>query len=107
MKFKTHADEREVTQGGLDPSSQRSLGIKRDKDVLSAEQQALVTEIIREYDLTDFTFTNAYYGPCNGICPGERLIRAQKLGLLKAKPRSKASTSPRQRGRRGQGSVCS
>ena len=90
MKIKTHAEEREVTQGGLDPSSQRSLGVKRDKDVLSAEQQALVAEISQEYDLTDFTFTNAYYGPCNGICRGERLIRAYKLGLLKARPRSTA-----------------
>ena len=60
MKVKARADQTEVTQGGLDPSSHRSLGIKKDKDVLSAEQQALVVEISQKYDLTDFTFTNAY-----------------------------------------------
>jgi len=88
MKVKTHADEKEVMQGGLDPGSQRILGIKRDQDVLTAEQQALVREISSKYDLRDFSPTNSRYGPCNGISPGERLIRAYNLNLLKPRPKN-------------------
>ena len=87
MKIKTGVKEKEAGAPDLDPSSQRALGIRRDKDVLSAEQQALVRKIRSEFVLTDFTTTNNAYGPASGISPGERLIRAYKLGLLRAKPK--------------------
>lgn len=88
MKVKTHAEEKEVGQGGMDASSQKSLGIKSDKDVLTEQQMVLVRDIKRSYDLRDFTATNNKYGPASGLSPGERLLRAYKLGLLQLRPKS-------------------
>lgn len=85
MKIKTHAEEKEVLRGEMDPSSKRSLGIKEDRAVMTPAELELVCEIRRDHDLEDFTATNYKYGPCGGISIGQRLIRAYKLGLLTAK----------------------
>ena len=90
MKIKTHAEEKEVLQGEMDPSSKRSLGIKEDRAVLTSTELELVRKIRQDYDLGDFTATNYKYGPCGGISIGQRLIRAYKLGLLTAKTKQKS-----------------
>lgn len=85
MKIKTHAEEKEMLRGEMDPSSKRSLGIKEDRAVMTPAELELVRQIRQEHDLEDFTATNYKYGPCGGISIGQRLIRAYKLGLLTAK----------------------
>lgn len=85
MKIKTHAEEKEVLRGEMDPSSKRSLGIKEDRDVMTPAELELVRKIIQDYDLEDFTALNYAYGPCGGISTGQRLTRAYNLGLLTAK----------------------
>ena len=74
----------------LSPGIKRILSIPEDKDRLSQEDWELVDRIKGEFDLSQYSPGNHRFGPHCGISPGERLIRAYKLGLLVQKERAAA-----------------